>query len=425
MITGINTIFSRRMCCGLLAALLPITSLLGQLSAGDLMFVAYNSDGDDGFSIVALQDIPANSTIYFTDNEWNELAIGGGGAFVDQNEGEMTWSTGGLVITQGTVVSFREIDNASNTNYGASTGSLSGTMSLSNSDEVIYAFEGSDNSTPTVFLSAIANDGFSGVKGALTNTGLKQDTNAIAITGDEDVAVYTGSTLCNGSVTDCAVAIATVSSWSTQDGSGSQDQDASMPDFPDDVAVSFGGIALPIELLSFTAQNHGPYSILLQWETATEINNDYFEVYRSETGEHFERIALEEGAGTTADPQQYFYEDYTIKPHIFTYLYRLRQVDFDGQSSTSETQVVHRQQGENRRSVYPNPVEGNLLYIRGGEYSKAVFTDLLGNTVFEQHLVSNQRELDVSELNPGMYILTLSSAYERSDGFEAFRVLVR
>ncbi|MEQ8905305.1 hypothetical protein [Ekhidna sp.] len=137
-------------------ALLLSLQLSAQLTAGDIMFVGYNADGNDGFSILALVDIPANSTIYFTDNEWNGSPIGGGGAFNNLNEGEITWSTGGAIITAGTVVNFLETKSAANPGYGSSVGTISGTIDLNASNEVLYAFQGTNDSTPTTFLSAIA-----------------------------------------------------------------------------------------------------------------------------------------------------------------------------------------------------------------------------------------------------------------------------
>ena len=52
------------------------------LSTGDISFTAFNADGEDDFAIVALADIPANTTIYFSDNEPNSDGTG----FLDYNE---------------------------------------------------------------------------------------------------------------------------------------------------------------------------------------------------------------------------------------------------------------------------------------------------------------------------------------------------
>ncbi|MGK0487811.1 MAG: hypothetical protein ACJAXB_000992 [Candidatus Endobugula sp.] len=223
------------------------------LQAGDIMFVAYTGDGDDGFAIVALVEISANSTIYFNDNEWNGLAINSGGAFNGATEGEMTWDTGGTEISAGTVITFNEIDNTSNTSFGASVGTLTGSTLLGASDEVLYAFVGTDSSTPTTFLSAVANDEFSVTNGPITNTGLTVGVNAVNIDGDEDVMAYSGSTVCDGTKVQCAAQVANLSNWITQDASGDQNQDATAPDFPDDVPASFtGSLFTPITEVSIT-----------------------------------------------------------------------------------------------------------------------------------------------------------------------------
>ncbi|MCE7996861.1 MAG: hypothetical protein HEP71_33175, partial [Roseivirga sp.] len=211
------------------------------LQEGDIMFVAYNGDGDDGFAIVALVDIPGSSTIYFNENEWNGLSIGEGGAFSSNTEGEITWSTGDNEITAGTVVTFDEVDNAGNTNYGASVGTISGTFALGTTNEVIYAFIGTDDETPTTFLSAIANDEFNATSGQLTNTGLTAGVDAVNIDGDEDVMAYTGSTTCDGTQAACAAQIANTTNWTTQDATGDQDADFTVPDFPADVPSTFTG----------------------------------------------------------------------------------------------------------------------------------------------------------------------------------------
>ena len=91
------------------------------LAAGDIAFTAYNADGDNDFAIVALIDIPANATIYFSDNEPNVDGTG----FLDFDEGTLEWVTGGAVISAGTIVVFTDTDNGTNGLFGASIGTLS------------------------------------------------------------------------------------------------------------------------------------------------------------------------------------------------------------------------------------------------------------------------------------------------------------
>ena len=75
---------ARSRALALAAGLLAAVSSAHAQSAGDLMFTSFNAD-EDGWSMVALANLPANTTVFFTDNEWNGSAIGSGGSF---NTGE-------------------------------------------------------------------------------------------------------------------------------------------------------------------------------------------------------------------------------------------------------------------------------------------------------------------------------------------------
>jgi hypothetical protein len=83
---------------------------------------------------------------------------------------------------------------------------------------------------------------------------------------------------------------------------------------------------VPVELSSFTANVNGT-DVNLTWSTATETNNNGFEVQRK-SGEEFVTIGFVRGNGTTTEIQNYSYTD--SKLSVGSYSYRLKQVDFDG-----------------------------------------------------------------------------------------------
>ncbi|MBT8196574.1 MAG: hypothetical protein KJO64_09095, partial [Bacteroidia bacterium] len=90
-------------------------------------------------------------------------------------------------------------------------------------------------------------------------------------------------------------------------------------------------VVLPIELVYFKAfNNDGVNSI--HWMTATEVNNDFFTLERSNNGTDFEIIAIMQGAGNSNSPITYSYEDRTFDAG--TNYYRLTQTDFDGTSES-------------------------------------------------------------------------------------------
>ena len=109
---------------------------------------------------------------------------------------------------------------------------------------------------------------------------------------------------------------------------------------------------LPVELTKFTAQQIGE-SITLNWETATELDNDYFAIERSVDGENFESIAQILGAGTSIVPQYYEFVD--KNPTAATLYYRLKQVDLDGKFAYSEmVTVIYKKRINQIRSIAKN-----------------------------------------------------------------------
>ena len=97
------------------------------------------------------------------------------------------------------------------------------------------------------------------------------------------------------------------------------------------MTITFPGNPLPIELISFGGENIGS-SNLLEWSTASEINNDYFLLERSEDGYNWEKVTRVNGAGNSTQILNYRFNDYRYT-NVLNY-YRLSQVDFDGRSET-------------------------------------------------------------------------------------------
>ena len=85
--------------------------------------------------------------------------------------------------------------------------------------------------------------------------------------------------------------------------------------------------ALPIELLSFTGEQHNENNIL-KWITASETNNDYFTVERSFDAINFEEVGIVDGAGNSISTLNYSLID--NRPFDGVTYYRLTQTDFDG-----------------------------------------------------------------------------------------------
>ena len=102
---------------------------------------------------------------------------------------------------------------------------------------------------------------------------------------------------------------------------------------------SIGGF-LPVELLNFDAHFKSE-SVVLNWATATEIDNMGFKVQRSNDGRNFKDIAWVDGHGTTIEEQQYTLEDKNLPEKSKVLYYRLVQMDFDGTTDKSDVVAVN------------------------------------------------------------------------------------
>ena len=101
--------------------------------------------------------------------------------------------------------------------------------------------------------------------------------------------------------------------------------------FPNWWTLSGNNSPLPVELLSFSGSCEGK-NARLKWVTATEINNDHFNVERSLDGVNYEVLGKVQGHGNSSTTNSYLYSDeYSLSDMAY---YRLQQVDFDG--STQE-----------------------------------------------------------------------------------------
>jgi hypothetical protein len=110
---------------------------------------------------------------------------------------------------------------------------------------------------------------------------------------------------------------------------------------------------LPVTWLYFKGWNAG-FVNELEWKTASEKNNDRFEIERSDDGRNFELIGIVAGNGTTDQPVVYRWADNT--PLRGNNYYRLRQVDYDGAFEYSNiVRIRHTANGKEQALIVPNP----------------------------------------------------------------------
>lgn len=126
------------------------------------------------------------------------------------------------------------------------------------------------------------------------------------------------------------------------------------PAFVTSEGVTEGAI-LPVEWQTFESIVEGGL-VELNWSTATEKNNDYFEIERSLDGVDFESLGTVPGNGTSSDVNSYSFSD--PNPVVGMAYYRIKQVDFDGTrdySSVIGVELSENAKGDCTVKIIPNP----------------------------------------------------------------------
>lgn len=169
-------------------------------------------------------------------------------------------------------------------------------------------------------------------------------------------------------------------------------------------------VFLPIELLSFEARcDQGV--IKLDWVTASEINNDYFNVERSVDGYHWMEIATIDGAGSSSTVQEYSYTDnpYIIRNFNHAFYYRLKQTDFDGTDEYSDIVLVSCDGRETPLiQVQPIPNTGTFV-VKGLERNaELVILNMYGIRIYAATATSISAWIHL-EAPAGMYYLVVKS----------------
>lgn len=166
------------------------------------------------------------------------------------------------------------------------------------------------------------------------------------------------------------------------------------------------GCTSPVELFSFYAEDRNG-DVALLWATASEKNNDYFDVERSPDGKKFDAISKIKGNGNSGTILYYeFTDEY---PVYGTSYYRLKQVDFDGTSEYSEVIAVTRQD-RTSLNVAPNPFSNEtFINVSSPNYAKVYLKilDLSGKEVYSGTHNSNENISAGAGLSAGVYIIQI------------------
>ena len=173
---------------------------------------------------------------------------------------------------------------------------------------------------------------------------------------------------------------------------------------------------VPVELTSFTAISNGK-EVILNWSTATELNNFEFEVQRSFEGSEFFTVGVVYGKGTTTERQDYTYCDKNLSDG--KYSYRLKQVDYDGSFEYSDVIEVDFRAFKSflLEQNFPNPFNP-ITTIGFGLQSKSNVKITILNSIGEEVAVVlneekesgfHQVEFNAANLPSGVYFYQLNA----------------
>lgn len=170
---------------------------------------------------------------------------------------------------------------------------------------------------------------------------------------------------------------------------------------------------LPINITAFNVTKDGN-KVKLEWKTASEQNNERFEIESSADGIKWKTIATIKGSGTSLESHTYRADDnFPVNGLNF---YRVKQYDFDGNSHVSEIKIVKMfALGRGLITVSPNPSRSGINFRIASQAAmnvEAVLTTINGNTIHREVIINVQpnsaTKLHLTQkLAAGIYILKL------------------
>ncbi|MFY0643545.1 MAG: hypothetical protein JXR19_03695 [Bacteroidia bacterium] len=355
----------------LVSYLIVIASLAQSvLSPGDLAIVQYNSDNPDQISFVCLSPIDSGTTINFTDKGWLSSQSFRSG------EGIFSWNSTRSYAC-GDVVTLDSISP----------------IALSSTGDQILVFQ--DSATAPRFITAFNNEGAgvwqttaSSANTSALPAGLTNGLNAIALI-ESDNAVYDSIISGAKSVISSLVfdrATFKTSNTSRQNWSGS-------------FSLSTGCV-LPVEWLNVHI-SYDYVNPILVWETASELNSDYFQIEYSTNGFDFTTIGNVPANGNSAEIIRY---EYPLALDQLGYI-RIKQVDYDQASSYSKAVFLKKPM-----VIGISCTGDNYTISANGEFELEVYSSL-GKRIFHK---KGQGGLIVDgyELERGWLFFRIKSPYD-------------
>ena len=166
---------------------------------------------------------------------------------------------------------------------------------------------------------------------------------------------------------------------------------------------------LPIDLLSFKVNEREEHA-QLSWETAQEINNDFFTIERSEDTYYWEEVGQVKGSGNSNVVRSYGFLD--LNPGNGLFYYRIKQTDFNGDFSHSQIKTITIKSSL-EFTCYPNPSKGSVnIRVNDPIAARLQVYSSDGRLLYDKSNL--QRKFETIHLaEAGVYSVVCSSVYGR------------
>jgi len=177
------------------------------------------------------------------------------------------------------------------------------------------------------------------------------------------------------------------------------------------------GSAMPVELSDFTSYQNKD-GIVLIWITATELNNEGFQIEISTDGENWEEVGFVQGKGTSEQGSDYSFSIANKHLQLGRNYFRLQQRDFDGTSEYSHTIVNVWNENDAQLVVFPNPAQDWIaVFLPKTLHNKQAvpyrIVDLTGRQLAQSSFDTEfAGAIEVSMLEAGSYFLFVGTEEE-------------
>jgi len=188
--------------------------------------------------------------------------------------------------------------------------------------------------------------------------------------------------------------------------------------------VSCPSTVTPVTYVNFEGSRVGQDNVL-NWSTATEIQNNYFIVERASDGVNFTALGTVKGNGTSTNLNQYGYTDKNVP--LQTLYYRLSQVDYNGTRNDSKIIAIYPT-GAANVTIYPNPATDQITVVfsaTSAAKGSITFFNEIGIIVLEKAVTVNEginnSVISVSSLPASVYFIKITGI----DGLDKVYKLVK